>query len=121
MRNPLGPRPRRLAGWAERAGRAFRVEDPPGRLGGGLLERLRGAGDRGRRLDQLAGEGAEEATPAQVDRGGRRAGAVASDRSASPDRPRPPRSRRVGLVRALSGTTGGSGNLALSVGWSVST
>ena len=84
---------RRVAGRSEEPCRAFRVEDRARRVGRCLLERLRGAGHGGRRLDELARERPEEPPAPHVDRGGRRE----RPRAAPPGRAR---ARRIRPRRA---------------------
>ena len=72
VRKPVGPPAPSASGPLERRQRSrrcavLRVQDGAGGLGGRALERLRGAGHRGRGLDQLAGELPEEPPPAEVD------------------------------------------------------
>ena len=58
-----------VTGRAEQPRGAIWVEDRAGGLGRGLLEGLGGAGHCRGGVDELAGEGAEEAAPAEVDGG----------------------------------------------------
>ena len=82
---PLATGPAPTSGRAARSRAAPGFEDRAGRLGRDLLERLRGADHRGRGLDQLARECAEELAPTEVHgrggdrrrRGRRRTGAAA--------------------------------------------
>ena len=103
---------------SSRSGRAGRVEDRAGGLGRRPLERLGGAGDRRRGLDQLAGELAEEPPPGEVRASARRgSGAPRAGRRArrGSGRRSAPRHRRAGSAVGI-GVVDRVGQCALAGG-----